>query len=164
MLAPEKGSYFSIKKYALDEWTTHAGEPVSFTKTVKLNGVTDSGVTNIEHIDWPAVLQVFTDGDISDHKYLGRYTFTQLDDSFNRSHDFIYTANESDLFTQKLLISMDMYTMEVKGVYMETFKSNFWNKRQQKLMYSPVKTIMIQQYDKPLIGAKKELIIKYKAI
>ena len=159
-----KGTYFSIKKFAVDEWTTHAGEPISFTKTVKLNDKTDSSVTNIEHIDWAAVIDIFAATDISDRKFLGQYTYNEIDDSFNRTHDFIYMANDKDLFTQKLLISMDMYTHEVKGVYVETFKSTFWNKRQQKLLYSPVKTIQIQQYDMPLIGAKKELVIKYKAI
>ncbi len=163
--ADVKGTYFSIKKFSLDEWTTHAGEPISFLRKEIKDGVTkDSSYTNVEKMDWQEILKVFVETDISDRKWLGYYTFSQFDDDFDNTHNFMYVANRKEMFTQKLLITMDVNTMKVKGVYIETFKSSVWNERVQKLLYEPAKTIQIQQYDKPLIGSKKETVIKYTAI
>ena len=162
--ASEKGTYFSIKKFALDEWTTHAGEPISFQKTVKEDGKTDSSFVNIEHVDWIDVVQTFTETDISDRSFLGQFSFSQFEDSMDNTHNFLYLANNKDLFTQKLLITMDMNTMQLRGVYVETFKKTFWKERLQKLFYSPVTVIQIQQYDKMWIGSKSEKIIKYIAV
>ncbi len=160
----EKGTYFSIKKFTLDEWETHAGEPISFLKTVTEGGKTDSSFVNIEHVDWVDVLKTFTETDISDKSFLGQYSFSQFEDSLDNTHNFLYLANNKELFTQKLLITMDVNTMKLRGVYIETFKKTFWNERQQKLFYSPVEVIQVQQYDKPLVGSRKEKVVKYVAV
>ena len=159
-----KGNYFSINQYILDEWRTHAGEPVAFLKIVTLNGKKDSSYTNVDKMDWPSILKYYSESDISDRKYLGKYTFSQFDDNFENTHNFLYTANNKDLFTQKLLICMDVNSMKVRGIYIETLKSTFWNECLCKLTYTPLRTIQIQQYDKPVLGSKRELVIRYSAV
>ena len=160
----EKGTYFSIKQFSLDEWTTHIGEPVVFRKTVTQNGKSDTEMTHIDKMDWRPILAEFVAADISDKKFLGLYTFSQFDDDFDNTHNFLYVADNKDLYTQKLLISMDIRSMKVKGLYVETFKHSFFNERVQKLYYSPVKTIQIQEYNKPWLGSKKDLVITYDAL
>lgn len=159
-----KGSYFSIRKYALDEWTNHAGEPISFTKTVKYGNKTDTTYVSVDKMDWPEILEHFLESDISDRKYLGQYTFSQFDDNFDNTHNFLYMAVKKELPTQKLLITMDISTMEVKGIYVDMYENTFFNSCNRKLLYSPMKTIMIQEYNKPLIGSKTEKVTKYEAI
>jgi len=164
MFANTKGTYFSINLFIIDEWQTHAGEPISFQKTVKLNGKVDTSYTNVINMDWKSILKIFSATDISDRKFLGKYNFSQFDDNFDNTHNFMYVAEDPNLYTQKLLITMDNATNKVKGIYIETQKSNFWNETHQKLYYAPVRTIQIQQYDKPMLGSKKELLVKYVAI
>ncbi len=164
MFANVKGTYFSVKQFSLDEWQTHAGEPIVFKQTVTLNGKTDTSYVNIEQLDWRPILKTFVETDISDRKFLGQYTFNQFDDATDNTHNFMYVANNKNLFTQKLLITMDVNSMKVRGVYIETYKKSIWNERIQKLYYAPVKIIQIQQYDHPLVGSKKELVTTYDAI
>ncbi len=164
-VAADKGTYFSIKKFSLDEWETHAGEPITFQKTIVENGkTTDSSFVNAEHLDWVAVLKIFTETDISDRSFLGKYSFTQFEDSLDNTHNFLYLANDKELFTQKLLITMDINTMQLRGVFIETFKKTFWNETHQKLFYAPVAIIQMQEYENPLIGSKKEKITKYEVV
>jgi hypothetical protein len=158
-----KGSYLSIKKYAIDEWRNHIGDMVAFKKTVTLNGKTDSSYTNVLKMDWAEITKVFFETDISDHKFLGKYNFNQFDDDDGQTHNFFYIAKEKDLYTQRFLITMDANSGLVKGIYIKTIKKSFWNEQEQQLTYLPFRSIMIQQYDKPLIGKKKELVIKYQA-
>jgi hypothetical protein len=162
--ASEKGSYFSVKKLSLDEWETHAGEPISFVKTVKDGNKVDSSFVNIEHLDWVSILETFTATDISDRSFLGKYSFNQFEDEFDNTRNFMYEANDKDLFTRKLLITMDSKTMLLKGIYIETLKKSLLGERQQKLYYSPIKTIQIQESFKPIIGSKSEKITKYVAV
>jgi hypothetical protein len=159
-----KGTYFSMNQLIIDEWQTHMGEPVVFLKTVKQDGKTDTNYTNVDKVDWKSILKEFAASDIGDKKFLGKYSFSQFDDDLDNTHNFMYMANDEALYTQKLLITMDGRTNKLKGIYVETIKENFWNSRQQKLYYAPFKTIMIQQYDKPLIGGKKDMVIRYEAV
>ncbi len=158
-----KGTYFSINQYIIDEWTSHAGEPLVFKKSVKSNGKTDTTLINADNLDWPSVLDLFVATDISNRKYLGQYTFSQFDDETDKSHNFMYVANKGDMFVQKLLITMN-FDMKVRGVYIETFKKTLFKETQQKMLYAPLKTIQIQQYEKPFIGATREVITKYEVL
>ena len=163
LLADVKGNYFSIKHYILDEWSTHAGEPITFKRTLKVNGKTDSSFQSAEQVDWVPLIKTFSETEISDRKYLGMYKFSQYDDDFDNTHNFIYIAGNKDLFTQKLLITIDINTMKVRGIYIETFKSTFFNECTQKLYYNPGKIIQVQQYDNPKLGSKKEMVLKYES-
>lgn len=160
----EKGTYFSIKQYILDEWDTHMGEPIVFTKTVKENGKTDSSMTNVEIMNWPEILGPFIASDISDKKFLGKYAFSQFDDELDNTHNLMYVANGDEMFVQKLLITLDATTVKVKGIYIETHKKVLWSTTTQKLFYSPVRTIQVQEYSKPLIGTKKEKVTQYQVV
>lgn len=156
-----KGTYFSINQYALDEWSNHVSEVAAFERKETINGKTDSSYVNMEHLDWNSVVKTFLETDISDRKYLGKYKFSQFDDNTDNTHDFMYIAVNKDLFTQQLLITMDIHTNKVKGIYIETEKDNLWGTTRQKLYYAPMKTIQIQRFEKPLIGGKKDILIQY---
>ena len=161
--ADVQGHYFSITQFALDEWNTFSGEPMTLQKTVKVDGkVTDSSYTNTDSLDWTPIFKTFFETDISDRKYLGQYTFTQFDDNQDGTHNFYYEANDKDLLTQKLLITIDQYTNKVKGIYIEKFKKTFGNEITQKLYYKPLKTIQIQTDERPMLGSKKYTIVQYE--
>ena len=157
-----KGNYFSIKQFALDEWNTFSGEPFLIEKSVRINnGKPDSSMTNSDTISWAPIFKAFFDADISDRKFIGKYTFTQFDDREDETHNFFYQANDEDLFTQKLLITIDDVSSKVKGIYVETYKMTFMNTTVQKLYYSPMKTIQIQNDEKPMLGSKKFTVTEY---
>ena len=157
-----KGHYFSITQFALDEWNTFSGEPITLLKTVKIGDKTDSSYTNTDSLDWTPIFKTFFESDISDRKYLGQYTFTQFDDNQDATHNFYYEANDKEMFTQKLLIAIDAYTNKVKGIYIETYKKTFGNEIIQKLYYKPLKTIQIQTDERPTLGSKKYTILQYE--
>ena len=159
--ADVKGTYFSINQYALDEWANHAHDPLTFSKKYVVNKKADSGYVNMEHLDWNTVLKTFLETDISDRKYLGKYKFSQFDDNSDNTHDFMYMTSDKNLFTQELLITMDVHTTAVTGIYIETYKKNFLGETTQKLYYAPMKTIQIQRHENPLIGQKKEILLQY---
>lgn len=161
IFADVKGTYFSVKQMAIDEWNTHAADPVTFIRRETVNGKTDSSYQSIEHVDWPAILKVFFETDISDRKFLGKYKFSQFDDNVDNTHDFMYIAADKDLYTQQLLITMAIGSNKVTGIYIETEKNNLLGEVHQKLYYNPMKTIQIQRTEKPLIGRKKETLIQY---
>jgi hypothetical protein len=158
-----KGSYFSINQYILDQWNTFAGEPIFIIKSVRVNsGKPDSSYTNSDTLSWAPIFKTFAETDISDRKYLGKYNFNQFDDAQDQTHNFFYQARDEDLFTQKLLITIDLYTSKVKGIYIETYKKDFGDEVTQKLYYAPLKTIQIQTDDKPWLGSKKFTIVQYE--
>ena len=161
------GTYFSINQFALDEWNTFAGEAFVITKTVRVNqGHTDSSFTNSDTINWAPIIHTFLETDISDPKYLGKYKFTQFDDNADDTHNFFYEADDKDLFTQKVLITIDRFRTEtsgykIKGIYIETLKNTAWAEEIQKLYYNPLKTIQIQKDVKPRIGKAKLTVEQY---
>ena len=159
--ADVQGNYFSIRQYALDQWNTFQGEPFTIVKTVKINDNTDSNFTTSDTLNWGNIFKVFFETDISDRKFLGQYTFTQFDDNADGTHNFYYKANDLDLFTQKLLITIDQLNNKVKGIYIETYKKTLWDECKQTLLYAPMHTIQIQTDDKPIFGAKKYSVVQY---
>lgn len=157
-----KGNYFSINQYALDQWNTFSGEPIMILKTVRVNsGKIDSLLTNSDTLNWAPIFKAFSETDISDRKYLGQYTFTQFDDNQDGTHNFYYEANDKDLFTQKLLLTIDQLTNKVKGIYIETITKDIEGERTQKLYYAPLKTIQIQTDSRPILGDKKFTVVQY---
>lgn len=156
-----EGSYFSIKQFGLDQWNIFAGEPFTIVKTMTINGKVDSSYTNSDTLDWSQIFKVFYATDISDREYLNKYTFTQFDQEEDLTHNFFYQANEDDLFTQKLLISIDQFTNTVRGIYIETHEGSVFNDVTQKLYYKPMKIVQIQTIEKPLFGDKKHTVEQY---
>lgn len=164
LLTEVKGNYFSINQYIIDEWTSHAGEPLGFKKTIKENGKVDSSMTNGDLMDWPSITSVFIATDISDRKNLNKYTFSQFEDETDNTHDFMYVANKPDMYVQKLLLTMDVNTMKVRGIYIETYEKSILKEKSQKLFYSPMRTIQIQESTQPLLGSKTEKVTQYDVI
>lgn len=156
-----EGNYFSIKQFELDQWNTWAGEPFLITKTVTINKKTDSSLTNSDTISWAPIFKAFAETDISDRKFLGKYNFNQFDDPQDGTHNFFYQAKDEDLFTQKLLITIDKVNNKVRGIYIETFKKYFGGERTEKLYYNPMKTIQIQTDDRPMLGSKKFTVTEW---
>ena len=155
------GNYFSINQFMLDEWNTYAGQPFMIDKVVKTDEKTDSALTNSDVLDWGSIVKTFSETDISDRKYLGQYKFTQFDDNTDHTHNFFWEALDEELYTQKLLLTIDQFTSKVKGIYVETEKKDAFDDCVQKLYYAPLKTVQIQINDKPVLGSKKYTIITY---
>ncbi len=156
-----RGNYFSIRQFALDEWNTFAGEPFTIIKSVRVDNKTDSSFTNSDTLNWAPIFEVFLATDISKRSFLGKYNFNQFDDNVDGTHNFFYQAKDKDLFTQKLLITIDQYSMKVRGIYIETIQHGFWDEVTQKLYYKPMKTIQIQRDERPRMGSKKFTVLQY---
>jgi hypothetical protein len=123
-----KGNYFSIKQFGLDQWNNFQGPGCGIVKTLRKDkGKTDSTYSNTDTLDWAPIFKVFFETDISDRKYLGRYKFSQFDDPADGTHNFFYEALDDDLYTQKLLITIDQYDNKVKGIYIETLKKGIYD-------------------------------------
>jgi len=156
------GSYFSIRQYALDEWNTFAGEPFTIVKTVrKGKEKVDSSYTNSDTLNWSEIFDIFFKTDISDRKFLGKYTFSQFDDNVDFTHNFFYQANDKELYTQKLLITIDQQNNRVKGIYIETLEHDFFDDVIQKLYYKPMKVIQVQTDSKPRFGTRDFKVVQY---
>ena len=157
-----RGNYFSIRQFALYEWNTFAGEPILIIKSKREGkGKPDSSYTNSDTLNWAPIFETFFATDISDRKFLGQYTFTQFDDNVDFTHNFYYQANDKDLYTQKLLITIDAQSAKITGIYIETLKHSFLEDCTQKLYYNPLKTIQIQSDCKPRFGSKKFTMVQY---
>jgi hypothetical protein len=151
-----KGNYFSIYQYGVDAWNTYEGPPFLIVKSIRIDeGKTDSSYTNSDTINWAPIFKTFFATDISDRKYLGQYNFNQFDDPQDLTHNFFYKAKEDDMFTQKLLITIDQQTSKCRGIYIETFEKSTFGETTQKLYYKPLRTIQIQTDSKPLFGKRK---------
>ncbi len=156
-------TYFSIKQYELDQWNTWAGEPFTIVKTVTINKKVDSSYTNSDTISWAPIFRAFAETDISDPKFQGQYNINSFDDPQDGTHNLFYQAKEDndDLFTRKLLITIDEETMRIKGIYIETFKKYFGGEKTEKLYYAPMQTIQIQTDDKPVLGSRKLTVTEW---
>jgi len=160
--ADVEGNYFSIRQFGIDQWNTYAGVPFTIQKTVKIGNKTDSSFTNSDTLNWgDEIFKTFFETDISDRKWLGQYTFTQFDDNQEGTHNFYYKANDPEMFTQKLLITIDGINNKVKGIYIETYKKTIFDECKQILYYDPMHTVQIQTDDKPAIGSRKYKVVEY---
>jgi hypothetical protein len=156
--APEGGTYFSITQFADDQFRTYWGQPFTLVRTVWQQGRTDSAYVAAKDVDWAKVLEPFFKADISDPKFLGRYNFSVLNDDVTVSKTYYYEAKEEDLFTRSFQIITDPFTDKVKNIYIETRKGG----EVQKLYYTPLKLIQVQQFDKTLLGQEQNLRVEYR--
>jgi len=157
------GTYFSVRQYTLDQWNTFFGEPFLIVKTVRVNkGPYDSSYTTSDTLNWGNIFKMFFETDISDRKYLGKYKFTQFDDDQDDTHNFFYEALDDELYTRKLLISIDQYNQRVKGIYIEATDKSVFEDKLVKLYYKPMKRIQIQTTETPLFGEKVHTVTEYE--
>ena len=157
-----KGNYFSINQFIVDQWNNFDDMPFVIIKSTRVDGkTTDSVITNSDTLNWAQIFNIFSATDISDRKNLGLYNFNQFDDNQDNTHNFFYMAKDNDLFTQKLLITLDQRNMRVKGIYVETYKKTVFDECTQKLYYSPIQKVQIQTDDKPLFGKRKHTVVEW---
>lgn len=160
-----KGTYFSIRQYALDQWNTFYGEPILIRKTVRVNdGPYDSSYTTSDTLNWGNIFKVFFETDISDRKFLGKYKFSQFDDDQDDTHNFFYEALEEDLYTRKLLITIDQYSQKVKGIYIEAAEHSVFDDKLVKLYYKPMQRIQLQNTETQLLGDKTHTVTEYEFV
>lgn len=159
---PNQAGYFSIKGFIRDQWKTYHGQPLLITQYTTLNGHTDSVELSSLKMKWSNLFRIFYETDISDAKFLNQYDFETFDESLTQTRNFIYTARTPELFTQKLQIAADLVTHKIRTIYIETAKQSFWNTRSQKLLYAPMRSLLVHETNDPLIGSTKDLNIEYK--
>lgn len=158
-----QGSYFSIRQYALDHWNTYSGEPLVIVKTVRVNnGPFDSSYVSADTLNWGNIFREFFATDISDRKFLGKYKFSQFDDDQDETHNFFYEALDDELYTRKLLITIDQYNQRVRGIYVEAVEKSIFDDRMVKLYYKPMKRIQIQTTETPMFGEKVHTVTEWE--
>jgi hypothetical protein len=163
--AKVQGSYFSVRQYALDQWNTFSNEPFLIVKTVRVNGGKyDSSYTTSDTLNWGGIFKVFFKTDISDRGYLGKYKFTQFEDNQDDTRNFFYEALDEDLYTRKLLITIDQYNQMVRGIYIEAIDKTIFDEKMVKLYYKPMSRIQIQEIETPMFGEKKHTVTEYEFI
>ena len=161
--APAGGpGYFSIAQFISDQWNTHRGQPYGMQKVVYMNGKVDSSMISAFDVDWGPIFKTFIATDISDLKYLDRYSFSEFADDATMTHNFFYEAKEESLFTRKLHIAADDVNHRVRSIYIETSKNGKWSNFSQKLFYMPMKVISIQEFEWAETGPTKELRVEYR--
>lgn len=161
--AKVKGTYFSVRQYALDQWNTFSNEPFLLVKTVRVNGGKyDSSYTTSDTLNWGNIFKVFFKTDISDRSYLGKYKFTQFEDNQDDTRNFFYEALDEDLYTRKLLITIDQYNQMVRGIYIEATDKTIFDEKMVKLYYKPMSRIQIQEIETPMFGEKKHTVTEYE--
>ncbi|RYZ56016.1 MAG: hypothetical protein EOP49_01570 [Sphingobacteriales bacterium] len=160
----EEGTYFSVRDFAKDQFRTYWGQPFTLQKIAVLDGKRDSSLVNADKIEWPEIMKTFFAADISDPKFDGKYAFSMFDDDATVSRTYYYEALEPDLFTRKLQIMSDPFTDKIKSIYIETEKNGRFGKKAQKLYYSPVKVIQIQEFESSLLGSDRNLRVEYRFV
>lgn len=156
----ENGTYFSIRQYTRDHFDTYWGQPFSFERVKTVNGERkDSSMVTTLNMDWKEVLEPFFKSDISDAKFLDKYEFSVLDDDISVTKTYYYEAKDEKLFTRKLQINTDPFTQKIKSLYIETKDDDG---KQQKLFYSPLRVIQIQEYKPAMIGKGEDTRIEYR--
>lgn len=161
--ATSDGRYFSIRQFAADQFRNYRGTPFVIEKIISLNGTYDSVVINSYNAEWEPLLQTFLATDISADEYLDAYDAEVFDDGMG-ALVLYYTAKNDDLLTRTVQVRIDRVTHKILSVFIETGRKSFWNEEVQKLYYTPMKLIQIQEYSRPRLGRKKELHIIWRFI
>lgn len=155
-------TYFSVATYIQDQWDANRGQGYGMVKKVYFNGKVDSVFTNAIDLDWAPILKVFFDTDISDPKYIGQYDFSAFDDTLTRSRNFYYEAKDKKLYTRRLHITSNFFTDKITSIYIEAQKNSRVGTKNLKLLYTPLETISIQEWETSKTGEQKELRVVYE--
>jgi hypothetical protein len=160
--AAEEGTYLSLRQYARDLWQTYHNQPITFEKTVRLNGQADTTFENIYQVDWASVFEKFFSAEISDPKFLGRYGFQVFDDESTGLRTYAYEALEPELFTRLMHISVDPVNQKIRSIYIETSSSGDLTYQSRKLYFAPLRVIQIQEREDSRTGPDRELLVQYR--
>jgi hypothetical protein len=156
------GGYFSVTMFAKDQVKTYWGQPFTLEKIEVVNGKRDSSIVSAFKLDWASVLKPFFESDISDQRFAEKYNFSTFHDNSTSSTTYFYEAKEKGLFTQNLQVITDAYSNKIKSIYVETAENGHFSSRAQKLFYSPIKVIQIQEFQSSLVGKDKNSRIEYR--
>ncbi len=156
-----KGTYYSIRQFARDQFDMYKGTPYGFKKVSVLNGKKDTAYENIYTLDWPMIFKTFFETDISQRKFDCLYNFSMFDDDVSETRNYYYEAKDPKLFTRKLIITTNTTTQKVVSIYIETEKKTAFSFQAQKLLYIPLKVIQIQKYEKTFFRAPQDLFLEY---
>lgn len=159
----DEGTYFSMRRFAQDQWNNHLGEPILLMKTVRVNeGKIDTSYASSDTLNWGEIFAYFFKAEICDPEYLDRYKFSQFEDDMDDTYNFFYEALEKDLYTRKLLLTTERENMMAKGVYVEAVERSLLEDKVLKLYYKPMKRIQIQVTETPVFGEKKHTVTEYE--
>lgn len=157
-----EGTYFSIIQFTKDQLDTYWGQPFTLVKTVTLNGKTDSTYEQSLKMDWASVFKVFFESDIGKPKFLDKYKFSTFEDNATDSRIYYYEATEPELYTRSLQISTDPLNNKIKNIYIETKKNSSLTSKAQKLYYTPLKVIQIQETETGTGIKDRDLRVVYR--
>jgi hypothetical protein len=158
----DRNTYFSIKQFAADQIHTYGQQPFSMFRINKLNGTTDTTLSNFINMDWAPIFRSFGETDISDKKFLGQYDFSVYDESITGRRILSYTAKNNKLLTRLLQIAADPTNNKITSIYIETAQNDFWGSQSQKLLYVPLRVIQIQKSRHGLLGKAWDLNTEYR--
>lgn len=157
-----EGSFFSITRYAEDQYHILSAQPYLIQVFTTENGKEDSSLIPAYKMDWKQILKPFFEGDISAPAFQGRYLFSTVDDNASVSRTYYYEAKESRLFTRSLQITTDPFTGKIKSIYMEAEDEGFFQHKNYKLFYKPAQVIQVQIFQSSLLGKNKTIRKEYR--
>ena len=156
-----EGTYFPVVKYFRQQWKMIADQPYSYMKVENEKEHTDTSYVSGDSMEWVGIIKAFCDADISDKKYIGHYDFSSYEVPDFEGLAWTYEAKDDNLFTQRLDIIFNLQMTKVLSIYIETKKVSTFSTQTQKLYYSSLKTIQIQQYKKSIFGSEEGKSVSY---
>lgn len=156
-------TYFSVKQYFSDQWSTRRGNPYTLLRISKVGeGRPDSSFVQMDSVLWFSLIAPFNAADISDKSFLGKYRFGMFDDEEMEITHLHYEAVSAGMLLQKMDISADIFNNLVKSVYMETRKEQEGHTLSQKLQYISDRVFQIQEFEKTTGAPAKNTLLEYR--
>ncbi len=166
--APASGgdtvTYFPIRQFILDQWTTYGGQPFTLEREVSANGKRITDYVQAFSMDWAAVMAPFLEADIGYDRFSGKYVFSQFLDPGTGLLTFAHEADSPGLYTRKFFVNADPETNRIVDIYAETARGDGWHYREQKLYYAPTRTIQITERSTARVGPDKTWTVTYRFI
>lgn len=155
-------TYLSINQYIEDQITLLKGQPLIMTHTTTVNGQKDSALVNFYNMDLGDVLRKFRATDISAVRFLGKYKYSQFEESVTGNQNLMYEATDPEVFTRCFTITVDPTNDRILSIYIETTKKSFWRELYQQLLYVPLKVIQIQEKESGKLVKSRSLTEEYR--
>lgn len=156
----EGDEYFSTVDFFKDQWKSRDNYTYVFAKVTKVNGVvTDSTIVNWSETLFAEIAAPFEKADISDPKFLGKYNIDFIKEEDNT---VMYTANDEDLYTQKIILTFDGENSKVRSLYIETREDGLMNMDKKNLLYLPDNTTQFVEFKKAAMSKSEQIITTYK--
>ncbi|PSK92164.1 hypothetical protein [Taibaiella chishuiensis] len=155
-------TYFSIRAFFDDQWTTRKGMPYTLLRVEKNDGRTDSAFADLDSLLWQELRGPFDRADISDKKFAGLYNFEMFDDEATQTSNLNFDAKKPELYMQKMYITVDQFSRRVQSVYIETRATGEGYTHSQKLNYIPDRIIQIQDFETPAGAPARHRTVEYR--